>query len=61
MYRLVLRLPLDVTLVHKIEYETIQDAAKASTLLPGNFEVEEESSIDMDTAILVPIKQPVKT
>lgn len=57
MLRLILKLPFDVTVVLKEEYETRAEAEEKLKVLPSGFEIVENPWEDLSRAIEVPFKE----
>ena len=57
MYRLVLKLPFNVTLVHRDRFETTDAAQVVANELPGGFKILPEDEVDLTTAQLIPVKE----
>ena len=60
MYKLILKLPFDVTVVLKEDFNTKVDAHMRLLNLPAGFEVVEKSKEDLSKAIEVPFKERVE-
>jgi len=57
MYKLVLSLPFDITIVMRTEYSSEQDANEARNKLPTGFKVLPADQINGKTIIEIPIRQ----